>query len=210
MVTEGILRKRFLRLLRMAHPKRGDTVVAVTLSNPQSYLMLKLLVSIEQAYASRVVLLHLGEHIPSSFEKLCKECSHRIHLQVTPGSITQLKLLAAKAVAAFEDPLCVLPLTAEEMASYILGELLAGDLSGLALDLMYRTAYPLSTTLLSEVPVEEGAAPGCPHVQLTPSVTALLQSLAGRVDLPALSRLYLRLIHNWRERGRAPRRGSMG
>jgi len=199
-VSEAAIRKRFLQLLRMAHPRRGDTVVAVTLNNPQSYLLLKLLLGIEQEYDSRVVNLHLGNTLPTALRELCGACDLQIQLKTTPASVTQLKLLVAGALAAFRDPLCVLPLTAEEVASYVLGELLAGNLAGLVLDRMYRTAYPLSTTSLRDVTAGSDFPLDSASSLIAPGVATLIQSLAGRVDLPALSKLYLRFVYSMAER----------
>lgn len=195
MISETTLRKRFLKLLRQAHPQRRDTVIAATVSNPQSYLMMKILISVESNFESTIVHLHIGESIPQRLAELSQKCNSHIRVHESPATITGLKLRVADFAARYNSPLCILPLTAEEVVVYLLGELLLGNFAGLKLENLCRTAYPLSTTPLEDVinlvGIKEDEKPG-PY-PVDPAIQ-LLDTLRGRIDLPAVSRFYIQLI----------------
>lgn len=77
----------------------------------------------------------------------------------------------------------------------MLGEILQGDIAGLAFDRGYRTAYPLSTTSLNDIVKLVGVEDGeNPDLYLNKQALDLLGALRGRIDLPALARLYAKLV----------------
>ncbi|MEM4444926.1 MAG: hypothetical protein QXJ21_06230 [Thermofilum sp.] len=204
MVPGAALRKRFLELLRQASPRRRDSIIAVTVNNPQSYLALKTLIHIEDEFESTILHLHVGDSISPRLAELSQMCKQRVQVPESPKSITELKLQTASFAARYGSPLCVLPLTAEEVVAYLLNELLMGNPAGLQLEREYRTAYPLSTTTLKEVLLLVGVEDSeNPNLLLEGPAVQLLEALKGRADPPAASRLYVHFTRQMLSRERS-------
>lgn len=202
MVPGAALRKRFLKLLRQASPRRRDNVIAVTVNNPQSYFTLKTLIDIEDEFESTIVHLHLGSSISPRLAELSRMCESRVHVPQAPKSITELKLQVANFAAEYGSPLCVLPLTAEEIVAYLLNELLLGNPAGLRLEREHRTAYPLSTTLLRDVLNLVGVEHDeDPTIFLDGPAVELVKALEKRTDPQAVGKLYVQFVKEVLSRG---------
>jgi len=165
--------------------------VVVTLNNPQSYLLLKLVLDVERFFEAEIVNLHIGPHKAPEIEELTRACSRRVHALQQPSTLTGLKLVVYEAYKDMPGALYVLPFTAEEVYCYVLGEIMLGDLSGLILDREARVAYPLATTSLAEI--EELALISERGVRLlNPLCQKLVKELRTRIEPQAVSWLYLR------------------
>jgi hypothetical protein len=191
MLSYATLRKRFLKLLRLSCPRRNDTLVVVTLNNSQSYLLLKLVLDVERFFGAKVVNLHIGSRRIPEMEELSRSCSSRIQVARQPSTVTELKLIVYETYRSMPEALYVLPLAAEEIYCYVLGEVMLGNVTGLILERNARVAYPLATTSLTEI---EKLVPvsGQEAEFLNPLCRKLIGELKERVEPHALSWLYIR------------------
>ncbi|WP_424739184.1 hypothetical protein [Infirmifilum uzonense] len=187
-----MMKKRFTRSLRAFSPRTDDVLVAVTLENLQSLLLLDLLLDIEKEYNVRIHHLHIGESIPREIEERVSRspiiASTRL-IRLKPKNYTDVKLNVVSNLGQYpSDSLYVLPFTADDLACYFLEELLKANLTGLALEAEARTAYPLYTTTNSEVgQVYRGTSLRAATIR----DCDLLQALAGRVALQAFGNFYV-------------------
>jgi len=191
MSSYATLRKRFLKLLRMSCPRRNDTLVVVTLNNPQSYLLLRLTIDVESLFEAEVINLHIGSPRVPEIEELSRSCSSRLHAAQRPSTLTELKLIVYETHESMPGALYVLPFTAEEIYCYVLGEVMLGDISGLILEKSARVAYPLATTSITEIEKLTMVSKQEAGL-LSPSCRKLLEELRSRVEPQALSWLYIR------------------
>ena len=109
----------------------------------QSIHSLKLLLEIEEKYPVSIEVIEIGD------KPICKELVTRKELKYTyyPASLqsyTYYRLSIAEAVSNRPEAFIVMPDTLEDLAAYVLNEVLLGKLQGLLLDAKYRTAYPQS------------------------------------------------------------------
>jgi len=191
MQSYAVLRKRFLRLLRLSCPRRNDSLVVVTLNNSQSYLLLKLALEVERLFATEIMNLHIGARRASKIEKLSGECSRVVHIPKQPSTVTELKLIVYDVFREELGALYLLPLTAEEVYCYVLGEIMLGDLSGLILEKNARVAYPLASISLAEIK-KAVTFPAQEDDVINPLCKKLIDELGSRIEPQALSWLYVR------------------
>lgn len=201
------LKKRFARALRVFGPKPNDMIVIVTLENLQSLVLLELTLTVEQDYDVQIHHLHLQGEIPRIFAEKTLSSTRVVSSKSVYGKVTSytdVKAAVASLASEYPGALFVLPFTADDLACYFLGEILRGNLAGLALEAQARVAYPLYTTTLQEI---EQAYPGSP---LKPTLLAqceLLRELKGRISPQAFGNFYVEV---YVKRARAPLSYSSG
>lgn len=148
------IEKRFRRGLREAKPRPDDSVVLVARPDSQSLLALKLLAKIERKFP-RAKLSVVEVAPPSTTPALkapCRELGVGYGAVTSEGyAYTDLRRAALLALKP-DDPLLVLPDTAEDLAAYLLGEVALGAVEGLELDARFRVAYPLARVSVRELP----------------------------------------------------------
>jgi len=144
----------FAKSLRKAGIRRADIVLLAGRADPQSYLCLKLLYEIEKNFPDTKVYVY---ELISQDERPClRELSgdlglnyEKVHL--ARNSYTDYKMALLKIASKYRDPLFVVPFTADDLAEYLISELLLGKLEGLIPDLSFRTAYPLLSISAKEI-----------------------------------------------------------
>ncbi|AGT34983.1 MAG: hypothetical protein QXX32_05845 [Thermofilum sp.] len=188
MVTKTALRNRYKRNLRKAGIKRQDSILVATLPNLQSKASLDLLVDIEKEFQVKISHIHIGRNIPQEINQLAQKLPgiETIAIDAEPATYTQLKLKILEKASPHQ--LVVLPLTAEEIATYFLDELIRGNIEGLKLEARHRTAYPLATTTINELQAvyKQDTLPPA-----TLYMSKLLEWLAGTVNPQALAKFYI-------------------
>jgi len=192
MTTPKTLQKRYLKNIRLANPKPDDTILVTTLNNHQSYTTLKLTLQIETQYNTKIHTLHLGPPPPPPLKQLTQQTTLLAHIPNPPKTYTQLKLQTLTHAQTLQDPLIILPLAAEDIAIYMLQELLNTNLAGLQLDTTYRTAYPLATTTLQELRKLDPTP--LPATTLQGPAQQLLQQLQTKITPTATAKTYLQLL----------------
>lgn len=136
--------------------------------DPQSYLALKLLYEVERSFPKvhiRVYELYSDE--VTCLRSLAEELGLE-YVSIRQGSRTYTcyKVKVLELASELKDPLVVIPFTAEDVAEYLLSEVLTGSLEGMLLDAYVRVAYPLMTRTLNELKVACSCAPrSYPHLK---------------------------------------------
>jgi len=188
MITKTSLRNRYKKNLRKAGIKRQDSLLAVTLPNLQSKVSLEILVEIEKEFQVEIYHIHVGQILPPEIQQVASRLPQieTEILCVEPTTYTWLKLKILEKTKPGQ--LVIMPLTAEEIATYFLEEFIRGNLEGLTLEARHRTAYPLATTTINElltIHQQESLAP------TTLYRSKLLEQLAGTINPQALAKFYV-------------------
>lgn len=197
------VRKRFTSLIRSAGPRPDDAILLACLPSPESSLALSLLHSLERRYETTVTVLEL---VPRGMSPILAdlaggEADRYVWKPLSGQTYTAHKLQALEYAAGMKDPLIVIPYTADQVAEYLMAELARGEVRGLLVDSVYRTAYPLSSTTNAEVRELVGSTPIHMH-----ATTALLieqiQPQTSPQSAAAAYRRILRALRRYQERAR--------
>ncbi len=145
------VRQRFLAWLRKSKPRPRDNFVVAYRGDLQSYAAATLLREVEKEYGSNVEVLEIG--LEPSFSDVQRRlfAGYRF-VKRTWRTYTEFRLNLCRIIPGetFESVI-VLPDTLEDVAAYILGEVLLGDTRGLNLEARFRVAYPLAAVSIREL-----------------------------------------------------------
>ncbi len=138
------VRRRFLKGLRRASPRRDDRILIACRADAQSLFTVKTTVDVEKNYPVNLEVIELAKAPLCS--DLCEEVniSYRF-IKTGYETYTGFRLALLNEVKQHEDALVVMPDVLEDIAAYFLGEVLLGDVRGLSLDSEFRVAYPLAS-----------------------------------------------------------------
>lgn len=138
------VRRRFLKGLRRASPRRDDRILIACRADAQSLFTVKTTVDVERNYPVNLEVIELAKTPLCS--DLCKEVSIDYKfIRIDYETYTDFRLALLNEVRRHGDVLVVMPDVLEDIAAYFLGEVLLGDIRGLSLDSEFRVAYPLSS-----------------------------------------------------------------
>lgn len=152
--SEGVRRKvreRFVKWLRRARPRRDDKLLVLARGDVQSFATVSLLFDVERDYETRIEVLEISP------DPVCREVCGQLGLSHTAiaaewRSYTELRLAAVESLRERpKDYLLVMPDTVEDIALYLVGEVVLGDVRGLELDAKFRVAYPLASVSVRDL-----------------------------------------------------------
>jgi len=139
----AVVEHRFLRSIRLAKPRRGDSLVMVCRGDLQSYYALRTLIRVERAYDVMIRAIELAP------QPLCRRICEEEGLEYSftearHATYTDFRLSVLARLRDAQDSLLIMPDALEDLAVYAMSEVWLGDLRGLLLDMLFRVAYPLS------------------------------------------------------------------
>ncbi|MEM1509097.1 MAG: hypothetical protein QW291_04435 [Thermofilaceae archaeon] len=136
------VKRRFLKGLRRANPRRDDKVIIACRADTQSLFTLKTMIEVEKNYPVSLEVIELAK-IPFCLDFCKKTNINYKFIEADYKTYTGFRLaLTDKINQQRNDVLIVMPDVLEDIAAYFLGEVLLGDIRGLSLDASFRVAYP--------------------------------------------------------------------
>lgn len=174
----SITENKFLRTLRSAKPQRNERFLSVCRGDLQSYYALKTLLKVEREYEAAIRVLELAPQ-PACEELCIEEGLEYRFVKAGYTTYTELRLAVLENLYGVQSSLLVMPDTLDDLAVYVVSEVLLGDLRGLLLDMTYRVAYPLSRISSKALALlEPQLAARLPTAYLAASARELVEELS--------------------------------